>query len=133
MSKPPSQLKGEKKGGDGRIQPGEVRNPSGRPKKSVTWKKAEHALREALPRLLLMPKDKMREILEANPTGAEVLAALYIREHVVEAVNRFLGKTPDVITGEDGLPLIPAAPALDLGKWTPLALEALRKRLAGDA
>ena len=87
------------------------RAKGGRPKKSVSWKEAENALREAIPRILLMPKDDVAKLLKANPTGAEMLAAKYIHEHATEAVNRFLGRIPSEITGKDGAPLIPDAPA----------------------
>jgi len=81
----------------------------GRPKKSVEWKDAEEELRTAIPRLLLMEKNDLKKLLESNPTGAEMLAAKYLHEHAVEAVNRFLGKTPNVLTGAEGKPLIPPA------------------------
>lgn len=90
----------------------------GRPKKSVTWKEAEDALREAIPRLLLMSADELKKLLEKNPTGAERLAADYIRENVAAAVDKFLGKTATPITGKEGAPLIPSAPLMDVSKFT---------------
>jgi hypothetical protein len=69
-------------------------------------------LRLAIVRILSMDKEGVRVLLSGNPTGAEMLAAKYVHEHPTEAVNRFLGKTPDVIkselTGKDGAPLVPA-------------------------
>lgn len=96
---------------------------SGRPKKSVTWKKAETALREAFPRLLMMDDIKLEKFLKSNPTGVEIVAARYIKENLKETVDRFLGKTPNVLTGQDGSPLIPEqkAPVLapiDFSKWS---------------
>lgn len=103
---------------------------SGRPKKSVTWKEAEDALREAIPRLMLMSKKDLKLLLEANPTGAEMLAAKYIHEHVPHTVERFLGKTPTPLTGVDGKPLIPEAaapilPPLDFSKMSEAQLDRL--------
>lgn len=100
----------------------------GRPKKSVTWKEAEDALREALPRILLMPKNELARLLAENPTGAEMIAAKYLHENVPATVNRFLGKTPDVLTGKDGAPLIPAAaapvlPPLNFTGWDSLQID----------
>lgn len=86
-------------------------NPGGRKKKSVQWDKAAAALEEALPRVMLMEKNKLQNLLQSNPTGAEMVAAKYIHEHIPDVVNRFLGKTPNVVTGAEGAPLIPAAPA----------------------
>lgn len=106
-------------GKDGRIKKGEVRNPGGRPKKTVTWKQAEKALREALPRLLLMPASELGLLLGKDPTGAEKLAADYINENVSAAVDKFLGKTPKQITGKDGEPLIPPPKIpMDLSRFT---------------
>jgi hypothetical protein len=100
----------------------------GRPKKSVTWKEAEEALREALPRVLLMSKNELQQILASNPTGAEMLAAKYIHEHVPQSVDKFIGKTPVVFTGAEGKPLIPAAnaaplPPIDFSNWSPEMLK----------
>lgn len=104
------------------------RNLSGRPKKSVTWKHAEDALREAVPRLLMMEKNALQRLLQANPTGVEMLAAKYIHEHAVEAVNRFLGKITEhvksEVTGKDGAPLMLSAPLIDFSKFSP---EEIRK------
>ena len=88
--------------GDPRIQLG------GRPKKSVTWKEAEEALREALPRVLLMTKNELQQALSSNPSGAEMIAAKFLHEHVPQTVERFLGKVADVLTGAEGKPLYPA-------------------------
>lgn len=106
-------------------------NPGGLKPKSTSWKKAEDLLREALPRLLMMEKNKLQQLIQSNPTGAEMLAAKYLHEHAVEAVNRFLGKPATPLTGADGKDLIPATPApilptLDFSgpHWTPEALAA---------
>lgn len=100
--------------GDPRAAAG--RKLAGRKPKSVTWKEAEEALREAVPRLLLMPKHALAALLQDNPTGVEMLAAKYIHEHAVEAVNRFLGKVAEHVkselTGKDGAPLVPEIVAL---------------------
>ena len=100
------------------------RSPGGRPKKTVSWKKAEDKLREAIPRLLLMPKKKREKLIADNPTGAEMLAAKYIEEYTPQAVDRFLGKVPTEFTGKDGSPLIPKAsmpilPPMDFSGWKP--------------
>ncbi len=65
-----------------------------------------------------MTTDELQRVLKENPTGAERLAADYIREHVAAAVDKFLGKTPTQITGKDGAPLMPAAPAMDFSRYT---------------
>lgn len=103
---------------------GKSGNPSGRPKKTVTWKQAEKELRDALPRILLMTKNDLHSLLASNPTGTEMLAAKYLMEHVPDAVNRMLGKTPNVLTGKDGAPLIPKPaapvyPAMNFDGWKP--------------
>lgn len=100
----------------------------GRKRKSVAWKDAEETLREALPRVLLMSKNDLQALLQSNPTGAEMLAAKYIHEHVPAAVERFLGKTPSILTGADGEPLIPkpitpALPPISFIGWTPEQLD----------
>lgn len=100
-----------KKFQDGMFPKGKSGNPGGRPVKSPRWKKAEAELREALPRVLLMRKSDLQKLLADNPTGVEMLAAKYVHEHENECVNRFLGKMPTVLTGEDGEPLIPTPPA----------------------
>ena len=79
-------------------------------KKSVTWLEAEELLRAAIPRLLKMPKNELARLLQENPTGAEMVAAKFIHEHAPEVVNRFLGRMPNVLTGAEGAPLMPAAP-----------------------
>lgn len=99
------------------------RKLAGRKPKSVEWRDAEKALREAIPRLLLMQKNDLQNLLASNPTGVEMLAAKYVMEHIPDTVNRFLGRTPNVLTGKDGEPLIPAPPApmlppIDFSKMT---------------
>ncbi|MES2155381.1 MAG: hypothetical protein V4510_09630 [bacterium] len=113
------------------------RAKGGRPKKSVSWKQAEDKLREAIPRLLVMDKNDLHALLASNPTGAEMLAAKYLHEHAVEAVNRFLGKTATVLTGAEGKPLIPtppppALPPIDFSGplWTPERLDEFIKATA---
>jgi hypothetical protein len=106
---------------------------SGRPKKSVNWKAAEELLREALPRVLSMERNELRALLESNPTGAEMLAAKFLHEEPTKAVERFLGKMPTVLTGAEGAPLIPAAPApvlppLDFTHWTPAQIDKFIER-----
>ena len=113
-----------------RFKKGKSGNPSGGPKKTTSWKEAEGLLRDAIPRLIKMDKNTLAELLKSNPTGAEMLAAKYIHEHAVEAVNRFLGKTPETIkaevTGKDGAPLVPAAqPLIDFSKFSPEKIRAL--------
>ena len=100
----------------------------GRPKKSVTWKKAETALREAFPRILLMDEISLLRLLKNNPTGVDIVAARYIKEHLPALVDRFLGKTPNVLTGKDGEPLIPeqkapVLPPIDFSKWSPKQID----------
>lgn len=93
----------------------------GRPKKSVVWKVAEDALREALPRILLMRKNDLQRLLQSNPSGAEMLAAKYLHEHVPQAVDKFLGKTPSVLIGQRGKPPItvqPPLPSISFTDWT---------------
>lgn len=120
----------------GRGKPFTKGNPGGgRPKKSVSWKQAEEELRDAMPRILLLPKNELSQLLMDNPTGVEMLAAKYLHEHVSEAVNRFLGKTPHVLTGKDGEPLIPKGalpvlPALDFSSWKPEQVNAFIKATA---
>ena len=101
---------------------------AGRPKKTVTWKKAETALREAFPRILLMDEISLVKLLKSNPTGVEIVAAKYIKEYLPALVDRFLGKTPNVLTGKDGDPLIPeqkvpVLPMLDLSILTKKQLD----------
>ena len=74
----------------------------GRKKKTVTWKAAEEMLREAIPRVLMMSKNELALLLQANPTGAEMVAAKFIHEETTETVNRFLGKVPNIVTGDGG-------------------------------
>ncbi len=128
-----SENKGRFTKGDPRILAGH--KVSGRPKKSVVWKKAENKLREALPRLLLMEKNDLQALLASNPNGAEMLAAKYIHEHVVEAVNRFLGKPPTPLTGADGDPLIPeqTAPVLPVLSFRDMTEEEVDRFIAATA
>lgn len=100
----------------------------GRPKKSVKWEEAEQELREALPRVMLMKKHDLSKLLSDNPTGAEMLAAKFLVESPNKAVERFLGKMPQVLTGAEGAPLIPAAPApiippMSFQGWTPAQID----------
>jgi hypothetical protein len=109
---------------------GQSGNPKGGPKKTTSWKEAEDLLRDAIPRLIKMDKNELAELLKSNPTGAEMLAAKYIHEHAVEAVNRFLGKTPETIksevTGKDGAPLLAGGvPVIDFSKFSPDKIRAL--------
>ena len=95
----------------------------GRPKKSVEWKEAEDALREAIPRLLLLPQNDLKNLLQSNPTGAEILAAKFLTESPAKAVERFLGKMPLPLTGAEGKPLIPEGvipqlPPINFAGWT---------------
>ena len=76
------------------------RAKTGRPKKTASWKAAENELRGAIPRVLMMEKNALAALLRDNPTGAEMVAAKLIHEHVPEAVNRFLGKTTDKISAD---------------------------------
>ena len=104
------------------------RGTGGRRKKTVSWKKAEDKLREAIPRLLLMTEEKLKKLLTDNPIGAEMLAAKYIEEHIPQAIERFLGKVPSELTGKDGEPLIPKAPApilppMDFSNWSPKQID----------
>lgn len=76
-----------------------------------------------------MPKNELQQLLASNPTGAEMLAAKYIHEYAPKAVERFLGKMPEILTGADGAPLIPAAanpimPAIDFSNWKPEQIDA---------
>lgn len=93
----------------GSFKKGQSGNPGGRKPKSVHWKQAEEALREALPRILMMKKSALQKLLANDPTGVEMLAYKYVLEHETETVNRFLGKTPDNINaeigGRDGSPI----------------------------
>lgn len=113
--------------------PGKSGNPSGRPKKTVTWKAAEDLLRATIPILVMMTDKELRELMKRGPSVAEALAIAYIQEHPIEAVNRFLGKPATPLTGGDGAPLIPAPvpsttnvfPPLDFAHplWTPERLD----------
>lgn len=101
----------------------------GRKKKTVEWKEAEDALREAIPRLLLMPKNELSNLLRDNPTGAEVLAAKFLMESPAKAVERFLGKMPLPLTGPEGKPLIPEGslpllPPINFAGWDKAQVDA---------
>lgn len=100
----------------------------GRPKKSVTWKQAEEALREALPRMIMLTDKERAALVKAGATGAELLAMRYIDEETAETVDRFLGKTPKVLTGANGAPLIPKPvgallPLMSFEGWTPAQID----------
>jgi hypothetical protein len=98
----------------GRFKKGQSGNAGGRPSKSTDWKKAEKGLRDAIPRILLMPKADLQKVLTNNPSGIEMLAAKYVHEHPIECVNRFLGKVPDEIHQENsGSMVIRFDPATD--------------------
>ncbi len=99
----------------------------GRKKKTVEWKEAEDALREALPRILMMERNELQQLLASNPTGIEMLAAKFIHESPNKAVERFLGKMPEILTGKDGAPLIPAAPAPQLIDFSKVPVDQLLK------
>lgn len=104
----------------------------GRPRKTVEWKTAEDELRAALPRLMMMSAKELKDLVKNGLSVVDELAIAYIREHPVEAVNRFIGKPATPLTGADGKPLIPPAapavnvnlPAMDFSSplWTPEAL-----------
>ena len=114
-------MTGPRKMPKGRLfKKGQSGNPSGKRKNSTSWKEAEEALREAIPRLMNMEQNELKLLLQSNPKGYEVLAAKYIVEHVPQTVERFLGKTPTQITGKDGEPLMPkpAAPILPVFDFT---------------
>ena len=121
-SKPPKKNKGQFVKGDPRI------NAGGRPKKPEIWDKAEQALLEAVPRLLLMHKNELQAHLASNPPMHDVLAARFISECPKDAINRFLGKVPLPLTGAEGAPLIPEPkapliPPLDFSTWKPEQIE----------
>lgn len=114
----------------GKDDPRRGKSP-GRPRKTVEWKEAEDELRAAIPRLLMMSKAELTALVKAGLSMIDELAVTYIREHPVETVNRFLGKTALPLTGGDGKPLIPPAPAVNVNLpaidftgplWTPEAL-----------
>lgn len=110
----------------------------GRKKKTVNWKEAEDALREAIPRILMMEKAELQALLASNPTGVEMLAAKYIHEFAPKAVERLLGKTPVELTGKDGTPLIPAPPPVVLPPisfdgWKPDQIDAFIAATAARA
>lgn len=98
----------------------------GRPRKSVSWKAAEDALREAIPRILMLSAADLEAHIKSKPNGADLLAIRYIEENPSEVVNRFLGKVANVLTGEGGKPLIPASigPQLSFEGWTATQIDA---------
>ena len=106
--------------GDPRIAQGH--KVAGRKKTPPEWKEMADELRLTIVRLLSLEKNDLTLLLQSNPTGVEMLAAKYIHENAVEAVNRFLGKVEDRIkqelTGKDGASFNPPA-LLDLSKLTP--------------
>jgi hypothetical protein len=121
----PNQTPKSKKRGDHLFKKGQSGNPGGRPKKTVTWQQAEDALREALPRVLLMTETERRELIKANPTGAESLAIKFYEEVPARAIERFLGKMAQPLTGANDSPLIPNSSAIlpviapmDFKGWT---------------
>lgn len=101
---------------------------AGRPKKTVTWKKAEVDLRQAFPRLLLMTSVELKNLLSKNPKVFEMVAAKYIEDYPTATVDRFLSKIPNILTGEGGQPLIPeqkapVLPPIDFSKWSPKQID----------
>lgn len=88
---------------------------AGRKKTPPEWKEMAEEMRLTIVRLLALEKNALQDLLKANPTGVEMVAAKYIHEHPIETVNRFLGKSPDIVkaelTGADGKPLIPDSEA----------------------
>ena len=88
----------------------------GRKKKPPEWNEMSDDLRLTIVRLMSMKKSELQALLKSDPTGVEMLASKYIYDHAVETVNRFLGKTPDVVksevTGKDGKPLVPETNAI---------------------
>jgi hypothetical protein len=130
MSQRPKELVGKAKGLANLIhyKKGQSGNPSGLKKKTVTWKAAEDLLRTALPRIMLMTEEELKKFLKDSPKGAEMLALKYVREYPTKCVDRFLGKVADVLTGADGMPLIPSPPQpvlppMDFSGWTPDQVE----------
>lgn len=109
----------------GQFKPGDPRTKlGGRPKKTVAWKDAEDELRATIPRILAMTKNDLEKCLKDNPNGYEMLAAKFVVESPKAAVERFLGKMPQVLTGAEGAPLVPAQPApiippMDFKGWKP--------------
>ncbi|MEK7859300.1 MAG: hypothetical protein AAB320_09190 [Elusimicrobiota bacterium] len=98
-------------------------NPGGRPRKTPEWRRAEEALREAIPRIMAMKKNALQQLLANNPIGVEMIAARYLHECVPQVVDRFLGKTPVAVSGKDDQALIPDCPAtppasIDFAGWT---------------
>lgn len=84
----------------GSFKPGETANPGGKPKKSEKWKWTDQKFRETFLKLLEMRQDKLKEILNGNPTNIETTLAKYIINYPNEVVNRFLGKVPDKVEQE---------------------------------
>lgn len=121
---PKSTRKGQFTKGDPRARMG------GRPKKTVEWKVAEEALRQALPLIMMMKQSELDAWLEGDPVIAFRLAADYVKESPERAVERFLGKMPQALVGAEGKPLIPEAtaalPPIDFNSplWTPDKLDA---------
>lgn len=123
--KPPKMRhSGQFKKGDPRARMG------GRKKKTVEWKVAEDALRQAIPLVMMMTEEQLEQALGENPIMAFKLAAEYLKESPDRAVERFLGRMPQTLVGAEGKPLIPAQtsplPPIDFNSplWTPEKLDA---------
>lgn len=84
-------------------------------------------MREAIPRILAMRKEKLATFLGGNPTVAEMTAWAYIKAYPNEVIDRFVGRTPNEtrLTGKDGedLPVAPVLPRLDLSKMSKSQLD----------
>lgn len=114
------------------FKPGQSGNPSGRPKKTVKWAEAEAALRAAIPLVMLMTKSQLQKALADDPTGALILAAKFVHESPAKAVERFLGKVPQELTGANGTPLVPPSAPLvaNFSGWSTQQIEAFVRATA---